>query len=130
MLLVLTMVFTISVYANSTTYISTLNISTNSSVTGANRAYYEDNHKMEMEITSRFWSTGPYINYINVLLQKKNLLVHENCKNIQKNCYNVGSTYVFDYGNYGTGTFRYLFYNTGISGDAFTSDYVAMTSFD
>jgi hypothetical protein len=132
------LIFSLTAFASSTTYVSTLDISTNSTVTGAYREYYENNHKMEMEVTSRDWQTVPGKNYIDVQLHKKTTFSFDEMGEVRKNCYDVGSTYTFLYGNNGTGTFRYFFsnfynvfeQNAGYVGDAFTSDYLAMTSYD
>jgi hypothetical protein len=86
----LLLIFSIAAFATSTTYVSTLDISTNSTVTGSYRDYYEDNHKMEMEVTSRDWQTVPSKNYIDVALHKKTIFSYEEKGELRKNCYDVG----------------------------------------
>jgi|GEM_PF-3255788 len=119
------------VFASSTTYTSTLSMSVNSTATGTARDYYEPNHKMAMTISSRENMNGPDYNYVYATLQKKEFISYSSKGTQYNNCKDINSTYNFLYGDQGSGTFRYYFYNNAVAtmGDSFTSDYVAMTSY-
>jgi hypothetical protein len=121
----------LAVYATSTTYTSTLDISVNSTATGAYRQYYEPNHKMAMTITTRQYMNGQNYNNCSATLEKQNGLGYIDMGTQTKNCVNINSTYNYTYGNQGTGTFRYYFFNNDVAsmGDSFTSNNVAMTSY-
>ncbi len=117
-----------SLVASAERYTSTLYLSLNSTTTGAYRDYTGSSHKIEVTVASREYHSL-YTNNVNIQLHRKTLLGYDGQATRLINMPTVGQAYPATWSGQSNGTYRYFFSNYGISGgDAFTSDYVVMTS--
>lgn len=128
-LILLTMVFfsCINVFANSTSYTSTLRMSANSSATGATREYVERNHKIS--IYPKELEDGA--TRITIDLHKKGIFSDNVVSTSTVYIDQVNKTYTCGMGNHDTGKFYYHFSSFGNSPTgSIYADPVTMTSYD
>ncbi|AOY77587.1 hypothetical protein [Clostridium formicaceticum] len=115
-------------FANSS-YTSTLNMSVNSSVTGAYRDYKGSRHAIGITITSRDYHSDKDTNNCYIELQKQRGLTYDGQGSKLKNMPEIKKTYKESWSGQNDGKFRYYFTNFRVSGgDGFTSNKVEMSS--